>query len=50
MAQDPKHRVDPKVGAYGKPDKSGAGSGPIIGIVVAIIVVLLLLWQFTDII
>lgn len=46
MARDPK-RVDPKVGAYDKPQ--GRGSGPIITVIVIVVAILLILWLFTDI-
>jgi hypothetical protein len=46
MARDPKP-VEPKVGAYDKPQ--GRGSGPIITAVVVIAAILLVLWLFTDV-
>jgi hypothetical protein len=46
MAQEPK-RVDPKVGAYDKPQ--GRGSGPIVTVVVVLLAILLVLWLFTDV-
>jgi hypothetical protein len=51
MAQEPntKRPVEPKVGAYSTPDRRG-GAGTIIGILAVLVVVLLVLWAFTDII
>lgn len=48
MAQDPKKPVDPKVGAYDKPEKRG-GTGAIVTIIVVVLALLLILWLFTDI-
>lgn len=54
MAEDPKKKpVDPKVGAYDTPEKSGGdggGTGLIITIVVVVLALLLILWLFTDVI
>jgi hypothetical protein len=47
MPQDPK-KVEPKVGAYEKPQRAG-GTGTIVTVVVIILAVLLILWLFTDI-
>ncbi len=47
MAQDPK-KVDPKVGAYDKPEGRGA-TGAIVTVIVVILAILLILWLFTDI-
>jgi hypothetical protein len=47
MPQDPK-RVDEKVGSYSKPERSG-GTGPIVGIILVVVAIILILWLFTDI-
>jgi hypothetical protein len=53
MAQDPNTErprpVEPKVGAYSTRERRG-GAGTIISILVALAVILLILWAFTDII
>lgn len=48
MAQDPKN-VDPKVGAYQKPEGRGA-AGPVVTAIVVVAAILLILWLFTDVI
>ena len=53
MAEDPKKPVDPKVGAYDKPEKDGGdggGKGLMITIVLVVLALLLILWLFTDVI
>jgi hypothetical protein len=47
VPQEPK-RVNPKVGAYEKPEGRGA-TGTVVGVIVVLIAVLLILWLFTDI-
>lgn len=48
MAQNLKN-VDPKVGAYDKPEGRGA-TGLIVTTIVVIVAILLVLWLFTDVI
>ena len=48
MAHDPKN-VDPKVGAYDKPEGRGA-PGPIVTAIVVVLASVLVLWLFTDVI